>query len=141
MIKCGVSKDHHKWRCNCSLLFILLSLVATVSFIVPHKILAQDRHIREFTRTMKKYIKKKSEIVESWKGAPVHELLIAWGPPDAEFSDGAGGKILVYRSRIKLMPDLTFLEKHSFYVNRKGIIYLAVPKFGYTSRTLGERLP
>ncbi len=141
MTECGVSKDHHRWVGNYSLLLLLLFLVATVSFVAPHKVLARNRHKSIDSYELKRYMKKKSQAVKSWKGAPAHKLLIVLGPPDAEFSDGAGGKILVYRSRVTITSDLTLLEKHSFYVNRRGVIYLAVPSFGYSSRTLGERSP
>ncbi len=34
--------------------------------------------------------------MESWVGTYETDLLMAWGPPTAEYSDGSGGKIIVY---------------------------------------------
>ncbi len=38
-------------------------------------------------------------VMESWKGAHSSELIMSWGPPDKEFSDGKTGKILMYTDK------------------------------------------
>ncbi len=35
-------------------------------------------------------------IMNSWQGHHYSELLMSWGPPQAVYDDGAGGRILVY---------------------------------------------
>jgi hypothetical protein len=37
-----------------------------------------------------------SEVMESWEGHHVSDLVASWGPPQRVMDDGAGGKILVY---------------------------------------------
>lgn len=38
----------------------------------------------------------RERMMESWLGKNETDLLMAWGPPSAVYSDGAGGKILTY---------------------------------------------
>lgn len=38
-------------------------------------------------------------VMESWKGAHSSEVIMSWGPPDKELSDGKTGKILVYTDK------------------------------------------
>lgn len=40
-----------------------------------------------------------SEIMQSWIGAHESQLYLQWGPPTEVYSDGAGGKIVVYTIR------------------------------------------
>lgn len=37
-----------------------------------------------------------NEIMNSWQGHHYSDLIMSWGPPQAVYDDGAGGRILVY---------------------------------------------
>src|SRR6266849_38882 len=37
-----------------------------------------------------------NKIMDSWQGHHYSELIMSWGPPQAVYDDGAGGRILVY---------------------------------------------
>jgi hypothetical protein len=39
--------------------------------------------------------------MNSWVGHPVAELVMAWGPPQAVYDDGQGGRIVVYTNERK----------------------------------------
>jgi hypothetical protein len=79
---------------------------------------------------------------QSWLGHSQSDLAAAWGPPEAEFSDGRGGKILTYE-RISAYKDpgsaipedsggcivqkieTNLMTHHQvFYVDSSGKIYL-----------------
>ena len=46
-----------------------------------------------------KYQIKTKLIMEAWKGATKHEVIMSWGPPEKEQSDGGTGKILIYTDK------------------------------------------
>ena len=97
--------------------------------------------------------KKMSEIMNSWEGHHVSDLIRSWGPPHEVTSDGRGGKIYIwrYQGSIELLPGKTtergsanvigssvyyrnqttyrrpvtveIDKQRMFWVNREGIIY------------------
>ena len=46
--------------------------------------------------------KERSAIMESWKGAHISQLIRSSGPPQRIVSDGAGGKIYIWSSHVKI---------------------------------------
>jgi hypothetical protein len=68
--------------------------------------------------------------MDAWVGHHESELLLAWGPPTQQTSDGAGGHILIYRAYRDfqaLCPNCpnvhNYVATRMFYVNKDGIIY------------------
>ena len=48
---------------------------------------------------------KMKELMSSWMGMNVNDLIAAWGPPTSTMSDGNGGQILIYdQSRTMVLP-------------------------------------
>lgn len=43
-----------------------------------------------------------AEIMNSWKGAHVSRLIRSWGPPQHVTTDGAGGKIYIWKKNIDI---------------------------------------
>lgn len=41
--------------------------------------------------------KSTSEIMNSWKGSHISQVIQSWGPPTQTTDDGAGGKIYIWR--------------------------------------------
>lgn len=39
-----------------------------------------------------------NKVMSSWQGAQFSQLIMSWGPPQAIYDDGQGGRILVYTS-------------------------------------------
>ena len=149
MVGRGVSKEVHRRGGLYSpfLLLLLSSFVVATIWASPNRAVARRKHYwgsgsRDNSGFIEKYIPTKARAVRSWVGSPVHQLLLSWGPPTKEFSDGAGGKIFVYSSRVPPPPvyNISLTEKHSFYVNSKGIIYKAVPRFGIYNTKTGEEI-
>ncbi len=79
-------------------------------------------------------------ILDEWLGAHQSELISQWGPPDRTTSDGADGKILVYRKTFVAQrpgmataphgvllytapQDVVTGETTQFYANSAGILY------------------
>ena len=89
------------------------------------------------------------EVMNSWKGSHVSELIQSWGPPQSVTSDGKDGRIYIWskhfnialggQTRSRLIPDgfggyyinsqstpqfMTQREwSRMFWVNRNGVIY------------------
>jgi hypothetical protein len=46
-----------------------------------------------------------NELMSSWDGKNVNDLIASWGPPSQTMSDGNGGQILIYdQSRTIVLP-------------------------------------
>ena len=70
-----------------------------------------------------------NEIYESWKGAPVSELVTSWGKPQKIKLLKSGGKIYIY-DRTPGETKKNYLDNYTgptkltgYYVNKNGIIY------------------
>ena len=73
---------------------------------------------------------KHREAMESWIGHHKSELIQSWGPPQRYESDGKGGEILIYESKVTRGAVIygTYHEKTSypykmFYADSNGKLY------------------
>ncbi len=83
--------------------------------------------------------KSTSEIMNSWKGSHISQVIQSWGPPTQVTEDGAGGKIYIWRPQPITLPDTPasphlidvrplIVEQHNksykmFYVRPNGTVY------------------
>jgi hypothetical protein len=64
------------------------------------------------------------KLMDSWIGSTKQDLILKWGPPEREVSDGGSGEILVYsRSFFNPNANLTQYVYRMMYVDREGKIY------------------
>jgi hypothetical protein len=60
-----------------------------------------------------------NSIMSSWQGHHYSELIMRWGPPQAVFDDGTGGRILVYT----VQRQWTSPGKSETYTTAQATIY------------------
>ena len=71
-----------------------------------------------------------SEIMNSWVGHYISEVIRSWGPYQQAIPDGEGGMVYSWQSSILLTPRITgriltvpIVRQMTFYVRPGGIIY------------------
>lgn len=76
--------------------------------------------------------KKEKQIMDSWLGSTKHALIIEWGPPQQTTSDGDGGEVLIYCTRVYipatnygmgLVSATDYYKNRMFYIHSNGVIY------------------
>lgn len=84
--------------------------------------------------------KSTNEIMNSWMGSHISQVIQSWGPPTHITEDGAGGRIYIWRPQPMALPDTPpasphlidvrpfIVDRHNksykmFYVRSNGIIY------------------
>lgn len=65
-----------------------------------------------------------NDIMASWLGASEQELYLQWGPPNEVHSDGAGGKIVVYRYTRSYTTPGTATTTYNYYTGRAETTYM-----------------
>lgn len=61
--------------------------------------------------------------MDSWMGHSKQELLMKWGMPTRESSDGNGGQIVMYAYESYIPGYFNVWDYKMFYINASGNIY------------------
>ncbi len=99
-----------------SFFFLLIALLSAVSCATPH------------------YVPVEPSLQEQWTGRTHAEIVLEFGAPDREISDGMDGTILVYERTTTTTNTSEFMERYTttieekryfkeFYINVEGICY------------------
>ena len=80
--------------------------------------------------------KSTNEIMNSWKGSYISEVIQSWGPPTQITEDGSGGKIYIWSEQViipnavetlfgksRKSPPQIIERVRMFYVRHNGIVY------------------
>lgn len=71
--------------------------------------------------------KQTTDTLQTWIGNSKQNLIMQWGPPTSTSSDGAGGDVLMYATRVyRQLPNGSTLDSWHYrimYANADGRLY------------------